>query len=96
MVLEGGRGPAVPTVEGSSGAVRTQAKAQDEDRELTLADVKGSNTDPAWKEVPEDLYFVANYAAALGGDYPPGQSEGLGGLGVWRRVVERWGRVLVG
>ncbi|TFJ85491.1 hypothetical protein NSK_003001 [Nannochloropsis salina CCMP1776] len=48
----------------------TQAKA-DTGRELTLADVKGSNTDAVWAEVPEELYFIANYAAALGGEYPP-------------------------
>jgi len=48
----------------------TQAKA-DTERELTLADVKGSNSDPVWSEVPEELYFIANYAAALGGEYPP-------------------------
>jgi hypothetical protein len=48
----------------------TQAKA-DTERELTLSDVKGSNSDPVWSEVPEELYFIANYAAALGGDYPP-------------------------
>ncbi len=53
-------------------AATTAAKAGAEaDRDLTLADVKGSNADGVWGEVPEDLYFVANYAAALGGDYPP-------------------------
>lgn len=52
-------------------STRAQAKAQSEDRDLTLADVKGTNTDGAWSEVPEDLYYVANYAAALGGEYPP-------------------------
>ena len=50
----------------------TQAKGiADTDRELTLSDVKGSNSDGVWGEVPEELYFIANYAAALGGDYPP-------------------------
>lgn len=52
-------------------AATTAAKAGAEARDLTLADVKGSNTDAVWGEIPEDLYFVANYAAALGGDYPP-------------------------
>ena len=47
------------------------ATGADTERDLTLADVKGSNTDPVWGEIPEDLYFVANYAAAVGGDYPP-------------------------
>lgn len=56
----------------STGSSRTQAKSEGEDRALTLADVKGSSTDPAWSEVPEEVYFVANYAAAIGGDYPPG------------------------
>lgn len=63
--------PGSPAV---SSGVRTAVK-ESEDRVLTLADVKGSNSDPAWSEVPEDLYFVANYAAALGGDYPPGETH---------------------
>lgn len=52
-------------------AATTQAKGQDTDRELTISDVKGSSTDAVWGEIPEDLYFIANYAAAIGGDYPP-------------------------
>lgn len=64
----------------SAGSSRTQAKSEGEDRALTLADVKGSSTDPAWSEVPEEVYFVANYAAAIGGDYPPGTTTCRAGI----------------
>jgi hypothetical protein len=40
--------------------------------EVTPSVLKGSNSDPVWKEIPEDLFYVAHYASLFPSDYPPG------------------------